>query len=149
MDATRSAISTIARWLDWLPDPLVGLIVLLLAAGIALSVHKSVRRLVWQLLEKRYPYLLSVFTQMRGVTQLGLLILAMIIAVPVAPFHSDTTAWLTRVLVVAIVCLIGWAAITSLHIAGNYYLSRFRMDVADNLLARKHNTQVRVLMTCW
>ena len=41
--------------------------------------------------------------------------------------------------------LIGWAAIIALHIAADLYLRRFRLDVDDNLLARKHNTQVRVL----
>jgi small-conductance mechanosensitive channel len=35
--------------------------------------------------------------------------------------------------------------IIALHIAADLYLRRFRLDVDDNLLARKHNTQVRVL----
>jgi hypothetical protein len=46
----------------------------------------------------------------------------------------------------AVVGLTGWAAITSLNIASNIYLRRFRLDVDDNLLARKHNTQIRVLV---
>ena len=41
--------------------------------------------------------------------------------------------------------MIGWAAIIALHIAADLYLRRFRLDIDDNLLARKHNTQVRVL----
>jgi len=40
---------------------------------------------------------------------------------------------------------LGWAALTALHIGADLYLRRFRLDVADNLLARKHVTQVRVL----
>jgi small-conductance mechanosensitive channel len=47
-------------------------------------------------------------------------------------------------LVVGIV-LIGWIAITASHIVAALYLQRFQLDVADNLLARKHVTQVRVL----
>jgi small-conductance mechanosensitive channel len=35
---------------------------------------------------------------------------------------------------------------TALKIAGDLYLLRFRIDVDDNLLARKHVTQVRVLL---
>jgi small-conductance mechanosensitive channel len=35
---------------------------------------------------------------------------------------------------------------TALHIAADIYLRRYRLDVDDNLLARKHNTQVRVLL---
>ena len=41
----------------------------------------------------------------------------------------------------AIIGLIGWAAIAALHISADIYLRRYRLDVEDNLLARKHNTQ--------
>jgi small-conductance mechanosensitive channel len=44
-----------------------------------------------------------------------------------------------------VIGLIGWAAMIALHIAADLYLRRFRLDIDDNLLARKHNTQVRVL----
>jgi small-conductance mechanosensitive channel len=47
---------------------------------------------------------------------------------------------------IAIVCLIGWAAITALNIGADLYLRQFRLDVEGNLMARKHNTQVRVLL---
>ena len=77
---------------------------------------------------------------------MALLILAMIIAIPVAPLDPDVASWLARLLVMAVVGLTGWAAITSLNIASNIYLRRFRLDVDDNLLARKHNTQIRVLV---
>jgi len=65
--------------------------------------------------------------------------------VPVAPLPPDTAALLARLMAVAVIGLIGWAAIIALHIAADLYLRRFRLDSDDNLLARKHNTQVRVL----
>jgi small-conductance mechanosensitive channel len=46
----------------------------------------------------------------------------------------------------AVIGLIGWTAIVILNIAADIYLRRYRLDVDDNLLARKHNTQVRVLL---
>ena len=52
---------------------------------------------------------------------------------------------LARLLGLATICLLGWIALTALHIAADLYLLRFRLDVEDNLLARKHVTQVRVL----
>jgi small-conductance mechanosensitive channel len=146
MDSIRSALLTLTGWLAWLPDQVVALIILFLAAGIAYSLHRSVRRLVRHTLAERNPYLFSVFTQMRGVTQFALLILAMVIAIPVAPFDPNTSDWLARFLLIAVICLIGWAAITGLKIAADLYLRQFRLDAADNLLARKHNTQVRVLL---
>jgi len=67
------------------------------------------------------------------------------LAVPVAPLPPETAALLARMMAVAVIGLIGWAAIVALHIAADLYLRRFRLDIDDNLLARKHNTQVRVL----
>jgi len=145
MDSIRSALIYLEGWLDWLPNWVVATIVIVLAVAVAYSLHKSARRLIRHLLAVRYPYLFSVFTQMRGVTQLAIIIFALIVAISVAPLSEDAKAWFARVLLVAIICLIGWASITALHIAADLYLRQFRLDAADNLLARKHNTQVRVL----
>jgi small-conductance mechanosensitive channel len=61
------------------------------------------------------------------------------------PLDADITEILARLLGLATICLLGWTALTALHIAADLYLMRFRLDVEDNLLARKHVTQVRVL----
>ena len=146
MDSTGALLTHIKDWLNWLPDVVVALLILALAAAIALAVHRWLRKLVRRLLAERYPNLFSIFTQTRGLTRLALLIFAMIVAIPVAPFDPYTADLLTRLLVMAVIGLIGWAAIAALHIAADIYLRRFRLDVEDNLLARKHNTQIRVLL---
>lgn len=146
MDSIRDTLTTIKNLLAWLPNPVAAIIILVLSGAIAYSLHKWVRRLLRHMLAERYPYVLSVFAQMRGVTQFALLILAMMIAIPVAPLDPDTAQWLARLLLIGVIGLIGWAGITSLHIAADLYLRQFRLDVDDNLLARKHVTQVRVLL---
>lgn len=146
MNSIRDALASIKNWLGWLPDPLAAIIILTFAAAIAYSLHKWMRKLLRHMLAERAPYLFSVFTQMRGVTQLGLVILAMFIAIPVAPLDPDTAQWLARLLLIGVIGLIGWAAITALNIGADLYLRQFRIDVDDNLLARKHVTQVRVLL---
>ena len=146
MDQIQTALTSLKTWLHWLPDQVVALCIVLLAVLIAYSLHRTVRKLLRHLLAVRYPYAFSVFTQMRGVTRLALLILALIIAVPVAPFDAATADWLARLLLLAVIALLGWTAITALNIAADLYLRQFRIDTADNLLARKHLTQVRVLM---
>jgi small-conductance mechanosensitive channel len=145
MDSVRSALNAIKNVLDWLPDPAVAVIMLALAVGVALIVHHSLRRLMRRLLAGRYPGMLAIFTQTRSASRLALLILAMIIVIPVAPVESDTAALMARLLLIAIMGLIGWAAIIAIRITADLYLQRFRIDTADNLLARKHFTQVRVL----
>jgi small-conductance mechanosensitive channel len=145
MDSLRAALTWIKDLLEWLPDPVVALVILAIAVLIALALHRWARRLVRRTLAGRYPFLFSTFTQTRGLSQLALLILAIIVAIPVAPLPPDTAALLTRLMAVAVIGLIGWGAIIALHIAADLYLRRFRLDIDDNLLARKHNTQVRVL----
>jgi small-conductance mechanosensitive channel len=145
MESLRAALTWIKNLLDWLPDSVVALLILAIAVLIALALHRWARTLVRSTLADRYPYVFSTFTQTRGLSRLALLILAMIIAIPVAPLHPETAALLARLMGVAVIGLVGWAAIIALHIAADLYLRRFRLDVDDNLLARKHNTQVRVL----
>jgi small-conductance mechanosensitive channel len=145
MDSLRTALTWIKDLLDWLPNPVVALLILAIAVLIALALDRWVRKLVRRAFGERYPYIFSVFTQTLGVTRLALLILAMIVAIPVAPLAPETAAFLARAMGVAVIGLIGWAAIIALHIAADLYLRRYRLDVDDNLLARKHNTQVRVL----
>jgi small-conductance mechanosensitive channel len=145
MDSLRAALTWVKDLLDWLPDPVVALLILGIVVLVALALHRWARKLVRRTLSGRYPFIFSVFTQTRGLTKAALLILAMMVAVPVAPLPPDTAALLARLMAVAVIGLIGWAAIIALHIAADLYLRRFRLDSDDNLLARKHNTQVRVL----
>jgi len=146
MDSIRSGLNVIRNVLDWLPNDLAAAIILLLAVAVAYGLHRIFRKVVRRSLATRYPYVLSIFTQMRGVSRLALLILAMLIALPVAPFDPQTAGWLGRFLLIAIIGLVGWTAITTLNITADLYLLRFRLDVEDNLLARKHITQIRVLL---
>ena len=145
MDSLRTALTWVKDLLDWLPDPVVALLILAIAVLVALALHRWARKLVRRTVAGRYPFIFSVFSQTRGLAKAALLILAMMVAVPVAPLPPETAALLARMMGVAVICLIGWAAIIALHIAADLYLRRFRLDTDDNLLARKHNTQVRVL----
>ena len=145
MDSLRATLTSIKTLFDWLPDLVVALLMLAIAVLFALVLHRWARKLVRRAIAGRYPFVFSVFTQTRGLTKAALLILAMMIAVPVAPLPPETAALLARMMAVAVIGLIGWAAIVALHIAADLYLRRFRLDIDDNLLARKHNTQVRVL----
>jgi small-conductance mechanosensitive channel len=74
------------------------------------------------------------------------LLLALAIALPTAPLGPDIKGILARFLGLAFICLLGWIAVTALHIAADIYLRRFRLDVEDNLQARTQVTQVRVLL---
>ena len=87
-------------------------------------------------------FLRTVLAATTGPSRLGLLLIALAIALPLTPLASGTANLLARLLGLATICLLGWIALTVLDIAADLYLARFRLDVPDNLVARKHITQV-------
>jgi small-conductance mechanosensitive channel len=115
------------------------------AALIALALHAVLLWLARRVMGERDSFLRTVLTATKGPTRLGLLLIALAVALPLTPLPGETAKVLSRVLTLATICLIGWVALTALHIGAELYLRRFRLDIPDNLLARKHITQVRVL----
>ncbi|HET9716675.1 MAG TPA: mechanosensitive ion channel domain-containing protein [Pseudolabrys sp.] len=146
MDFLRATLARIKLMIDWLPDAAVALVILGVAGAIALLLHSAVQRLIRAATAERYPGLFAIVKGLQGLTRTALLILAMIIALPVVPLDREIAVFLARLLAMAVIGLVGWAAIVALNIASNTYLRHFRLDVDDNLLARKHNTQIRVLV---
>jgi small-conductance mechanosensitive channel len=139
LDALRNALSFAPPWA-------VSFIVLITAAIVALLVHGAILALARRLLGIRRPYLRSILEATRNPTRVGMLLLAFAIALPTAPLDKATTEVLAKCLGLATICLLGWIALTAVNIATNLYLMGFRLDVADNLSARKHITQIRVLV---
>jgi small-conductance mechanosensitive channel len=93
---------------------------------------------------ERQAFLRTVLAATKGPTRLGLLLIALAIALPTTPLASETADILARLLGLVTICLLGWVALTALHIGADLYLRRFQLNLTDNLLARKHVTQVRV-----
>lgn len=145
LEAFQKGLTSLRNTLAWAPDDLVGLFILAVAALIALSIHGTILRLLRRLLRDRHPYVRTFLTWTTGLTRMALIVFALFVALPATPFNTDTTLIVAKLLVLATVVLIGWAAIAAVNMTGDIYLRRFRLDVADNLLARKHLTQVRVL----
>jgi small-conductance mechanosensitive channel len=129
----------------WLPSPLFGILLMALAAALALAVHGGVIRLTRKLLGLRLPFLRSMIARTHTVTRLALVVFLLGLALPAAGFGDETTALIAQLLLVAAVGLTGWTAIIASELASDIYLMRFRLDVDDNLLARKHVTQTRIL----
>jgi small-conductance mechanosensitive channel len=131
--------------LSWMPDWLVAPALILAALILALIVHSLVVAIARRVVSPRRVFLKLLLSQTKGPTRLGLVILALTAAARVAPFDPEVNATLSQGLAVAFVVLLGWIAIIAIDLAASVYLQRFRLDIPDNLLARKHVTQVRVL----
>ncbi|MGB6491410.1 MAG: mechanosensitive ion channel domain-containing protein [Methylovirgula sp.] len=130
---------------DYSPGWLISAAVLAIAALLALFFHRTFMRMVRRLIGQQHIFVQSLITRVFGATRFALVLVAVALALPIVPFSGATALLIAEALAICLVLLIGWAAITAIELAGDFYVRRFRIDVSDNLLARKHLTQVRVL----
>ncbi|MFN4101041.1 MAG: mechanosensitive ion channel family protein, partial [Pararhodobacter sp.] len=78
--------------------------------------------------------------------RLVLIIVALSIATTLAPLTPREAVGIRQFLTVGAIGYIAWIAYTALFIWATIHMRRFRLDTEDNLLARKHITQTRILM---
>jgi small-conductance mechanosensitive channel len=143
-EAIRTSLTEWRDYVAWAPDGLVGSAMLALAALLALAIHSMLIRLLRRLLRDRRPHLRSFLSGTKGLTRLALIILALFIVLPAAPFDVEVESAVAKVLLVVAIALSGSAVVTVVDMTADLYLKRFEYDV-DDLYARKHLTQVRVL----
>jgi small-conductance mechanosensitive channel len=133
------------RYLDWAPDWAVTITLLAAAAALAVALHRLAFGLLRRTVEKRGLFWSALIQRTRGPGRLALIVVAVSLAANVAPLTPGQRAVLGQLLLIAFIALLGWAAISALNVAVVAYSRRFKIDVEDNLVARKHLTQMRIL----
>lgn len=126
-------------------DQLTALGALLAALATAWGVHAVLYSAALRVTAGRDLFWRSLVTRTRRPTVLASLIVALALASSVAPLTDDEVFILRRVLLVAFIICAAWLARTALNIWMILHLRRFKLDAEDNLLARKHVTQARIL----
>lgn len=135
---TEQALEALPRW---------GLSLLLIAAAIlaGLALHRALFALGVRLVRDRDLFWRSLVQRMRGPVRLAVLLSAVVMAVGAAPLTGDWGDALGHLVLIGAIVLAAWLMRTALHIWVTLHLRRFRLDTQDNLLARKHVTQFRIL----
>ena len=133
------------RHLAWLPAWAQSLLLVLIAIVAALIIHGVGVGLVRRLVQKRDEFWRSLVARSRGPARLSLIVVGLALAVSVAPLSRSQADAAREALLVVFIVLLGWIVLTAMDIAAALYLRGFRTDVEDNLLARKHLTQVKIL----
>lgn len=138
-------LAQLRHWFVWVPDWVFGVFLLGLLTVLAVVVHSLAVDLLDKWVGARSRYLRAFLLRTRLLSRLALLIFAWSAVIKVAPFPEQMTELVSQALLVAFIVLMGWTVLTIAGIAADLYVSRFAIDTADNLLARKHVTQVRIL----
>jgi small-conductance mechanosensitive channel len=131
--------------LSWIPHWLIGAITMITPAIIALGVYRwFIRRLI-RLAGRYSSFLKRLLARGQGPASAIIVIVVSGLALPGTNFEAPVTVAIARGLLAAFVLTLGWAAAIALDIGVEIYLRRFSTDTEDNLLARKHITQMRIL----
>src|SRR5262245_51451522 len=145
LDVFKNTWADAVAAFDWLPDGVGAALIVAVAALLALVLHGVLFKAIRRAFAIRYPSLRPLLTEIAGPTRLAFILLALTLALPMARLDPQWSAIITHTLEVALIVLIGWIVLVVISMASRVYLRRFKLDAEDNLLARKHVTQVRVL----
>lgn len=138
-------IQSFGARLDWAPPWVFSLILIAAALAVSQLIYGLAVRLIRRRLSDRESFWHPLLMRTRGPVRMALCIGAISWAVRAAPLPAREANLVQHGLLVAFIVLFGWAAMTALNIGASLYLHRFNVEAADNLLARKHYTQVRIL----
>jgi small-conductance mechanosensitive channel len=138
-------LSEIGGLLRWAPDWAVAAVLVVLAAAVAVAFHAGGLALSQRWLAPRLVFLRTLIERTRGPTRLAVVIFVLGAALQAAPLAAPVRALFAQGLLVAFIVLIGWIALVAIKLAADLYLRRFEVEAEDNVLARKHRTQVRIL----
>jgi small-conductance mechanosensitive channel len=143
-DPAAGVADYIARF-RWMPAWAQSLVLIALALAVALGLHAAGVTAIRRLLKRRADFWRTLVLRTQGPGRLTLITIALAAAVQAAPLTRSQALLLHHGLLVGLILLVGWVCLVALDIGAALYLRGYRTDVADNLLARKHLTQVRIL----
>jgi small-conductance mechanosensitive channel len=131
----------------WAPTWVFTLALMALALVVALAAHAVIVRLVQRGLGrgKRGAFWRPLLVRTKAPGRLAMIIAALSAALAASPLTREQTKFTQHGFAIAFVVLVGWTALIAVDLAAAIFVRRNRVDVSDNLLARKHLTQIRIL----
>lgn len=145
LDVIKYSYADVLNTLWMLPNWLVASALVISGVVVALIANAVIVSVIRTTLGIRHPKIRSLLTNSKGPLRLALIVLALSLVVRVAPISDRASTVFGNILNVAFIALLGWSAITAVQIGSQVYLRQFKLDAEDNLLARKHVTQVGIL----
>lgn len=138
-------IAGLGAHLAWAPPWTISVAVAAAALIVVQLGYNLAVRAVRRGLSRRDAFWRSLVVRTRGLGRLALVLAALSWSVHAAPFPARDEASIQHGLLILFIVLVGWAVLTAVDISAALYMRRFRLEDPDNLVARKHLTQIRIL----
>ena len=141
---TREIIALWRRF-DWMPEWAVIALVLLVFVGGGWLTHKIAFAILRRLVKNKDVFWRGVVERARTKLRVLIIIIGVGIGVTVSPMDPAPSEDIRDVLVFLFILTLGWLASGVLDMWTVMHLKRFNIATEDNLVARKHITQTRIL----
>jgi small-conductance mechanosensitive channel len=145
--SARMNLSWIADfWAAYVPSWAVTLLGLASAVLLALIVHAIALRIANRILKRRQASAAVAFVRrIRWPTRLILLAFVITAVLPALPIEADLSLLLRRIASLSLIAMFGWMAVSVVNLAGDILSRRYDIQIADNLAARRAQTQIGIL----
>ncbi len=129
----------------WLPEWVVISIIVAVFVFIGWAANQLVFALLKLAVRKRDVFWRGTVGRARLKVRIAVMIAALALAVTVSPLAPEPSLAIRQTLLFVFILNLGWMMIGASDMWAVVYLRRFNMATEDNLVARKHITQARIL----
>ncbi|CAL1691193.1 hypothetical protein MMB232_01328 [Brevundimonas subvibrioides] len=138
-------IAVLWRQFYWLPEWAVVAIVVAVFTGAGWLVHRVVFSILRRLVKNRDLFWRGVVERARQKLRILIILIAIGFSITVSPLDPDPSASVRAVLLFLTILVLGWIVAGAVDMWAIVYMRKFNMAAEDNLVARKHITQTRIL----
>ncbi|MBB4798630.1 small-conductance mechanosensitive channel [Brevundimonas bullata] len=129
----------------WLPEWAVISIITAVFVFIGWAANQVVFALLKLAVRNRDVFWKGMLGRARLKVRIAVMIIALALAVTVSPLDPEPSLFIRRTLLFAFILVCGWILAGAVDMGAVVHLKKFNMDTEDNLYARKHITQTRIL----
>ncbi|QDH74122.1 mechanosensitive ion channel family protein [Brevundimonas sp. M20] len=138
-------IAALWREFNWLPEWAVIALIVAVFMLIGWAANQLVFWLLKLAVRKRDLFWRGLVGRARLKVRVMVMIIALALAVTVSPMDPGPSETIRQILGFVFVLTLGWMAVGASDMWAIIYMRRFNLAEEDNLIARKHVTQTRIL----
>ena len=139
-----AVIDRVRALLSWLPGWASAAIIVLAFCALAFYLHGLALRVMHHSRAGRSRFAKVFLVRAEAPTRVAIILIALGIVLPVSGLSKDLQGEIITPLSALFILVVGWGCIEATGLAGDLYLERFSSGF-ENVLTRKHVTQVRLL----
>jgi small-conductance mechanosensitive channel len=143
-DLTRQIVA-LWRQFHWLPEWLVVAIVVGVFVGGGWIAHRIVFSILRRLVRDRDLFWRGLVERARKKLRILVILIAVGFSITVSPLDPEPSQAVRAVILFLTILTLGWIVAGVVDMWAVVYLRKFNIQTEDNLIARKHVTQTRIL----